>query len=124
MYIAYSNLNSNSQGSHSKLVKRSNPIQAYSKKALRYIIAISILVIICSFGVLLQVNAVSGHTESDTAKDPIHIIVERGDTLWGIASTNLPAGKNVRSYVELIKKTNTLNSSILKEGQVLFLPEP
>lgn len=45
-----------------------------------------------------------------------------GDTLWDIASSNLPEGENIRSYMNKIKKANGLKNADLKSGQILILP--
>lgn len=45
-----------------------------------------------------------------------------GDTLWGIASLNMPEGGNIRSYINKLKKLNGLKSSDIRAGQILMLP--
>ncbi|WP_438445762.1 LysM peptidoglycan-binding domain-containing protein [Gorillibacterium sp. sgz5001074] len=45
-----------------------------------------------------------------------------GDTLWDIASSHLPKGENVRSYMNKIKKANNLKNTDLRAGQILILP--
>lgn len=120
MYIAYSN--SAAQGSHYKSGKSLNAKGSTSiKRTIRFFAAVITLVVILSFSILFQVNAVSGNS-IDEVKEPVRIVVEQGDTLWAIASAHLPKGKNVRSYIEIIKRHNRLDSSLLKEGQLLVLP--
>jgi Tfp pilus assembly protein FimV len=45
-----------------------------------------------------------------------------GDTLWDIASLNMPKGGNIRSYINKIKKVNGLKNSDIRAGQILVLP--
>jgi Tfp pilus assembly protein FimV len=45
-----------------------------------------------------------------------------GDTLWDIASSHMPDGENVRSYMNKIKKLNGMKNADLKSGQILILP--
>jgi LysM repeat protein len=49
--------------------------------------------------------------------------VNRGDTLWEIASEHISQSRNIRSYIAQIKQLNGLSSSVLQEGDVLILPE-
>ncbi|WP_249863881.1 LysM peptidoglycan-binding domain-containing protein [Paenibacillus konkukensis] len=55
---------------------------------------------------------------------PVKHTVEivKGDTLWGIASAHVRKGRNVREYMDEMKKLNRLDSNVLHEGQVLMLP--
>jgi nucleoid-associated protein YgaU len=54
---------------------------------------------------------------------PAHVTVQRGDTLWSIASARY-AGDDVQSRVAEIKADNHLVSVALRPGQVLTLPAP
>ncbi|MCS7461160.1 LysM peptidoglycan-binding domain-containing protein [Paenibacillus doosanensis] len=54
------------------------------------------------------------------AKRTVEIV--KGDTLWGIANAHVRKGRNVREYMDELKKLNRLDSSVLHEGQVLQLP--
>lgn len=117
MYIAYSN--SATQGSHYNRAKTRSTKR--TKQTFRFIVAVVGLVVMLSFSIFLKVNAVSGNVIEEV-KEPVRIVVERGDTLWAIASEHLPKGKNIRSYIDIIKRYNHLESSLLMEGQLLVLP--
>lgn len=47
--------------------------------------------------------------------------VEKGDTLWEIAS-DYSRDSDIREYIYSIKKLNKLSGDIIYEGQVLLLP--
>jgi LysM repeat protein len=134
MYIAYSN--SAVQRSQHRSVQTTKLANPFIKKAIRLLVAVTVLLVVFSLGALVNVNAgseasASGYSNTSnanvskhvsTVKETQHVIVERGNTLWMIASEHLPKGENVRSYIEQIKKFNKLSSSSLQEGQVLLLP--
>jgi hypothetical protein len=48
--------------------------------------------------------------------------VRGGDTLWSIASAHKPDSMDIREYVYYLKKLNKLDSSVIREGQILVLP--
>ncbi|MCZ8513112.1 LysM peptidoglycan-binding domain-containing protein [Paenibacillus filicis] len=50
------------------------------------------------------------------------VIVGHGETLWSIASEHAGKGKDVRDYIDEIRKANGLKQSKLQEGQKLLLP--
>jgi LysM repeat protein len=50
-----------------------------------------------------------------------HVVVS-GDTLWDIAVAAAPAGSDVRTIVEDLKRLNGLTSSLITPGQVLVVP--
>src|SRR2546421_5993689 len=49
------------------------------------------------------------------------IVVQRGDTLWGLAAQRYP-GEDVRVKVEEIERLNSLSGPELKNGQTLKVP--
>ncbi|GAV24779.1 hypothetical protein ciss_07120 [Carboxydothermus islandicus] len=50
------------------------------------------------------------------------IVVEKGDTLWGIAKElNIP-GKDIRVVIEEIRILNNLEDSTIYPGQILKVP--
>ncbi|MFC5448257.1 LysM peptidoglycan-binding domain-containing protein [Paenibacillus aestuarii] len=87
-----------------------------------------------SFGAMVQAYAgdanttsvsksgAKGSTYSVQTKVAEKVIVQRGDTLWDIATEHVVMGGNVRSYVNQLLTINHLQSSQLHEGQVLLLP--
>lgn len=50
------------------------------------------------------------------------VIVERGDTLWGLASSYCRSDRDLRIIVAEIIRINELASAELQPGQVLLLP--
>jgi LysM repeat protein len=48
--------------------------------------------------------------------------VSSGDTLWKIAESSLPKGRDIRCYISEIREWNHLSSSVIKEGQTLQIP--
>lgn len=53
----------------------------------------------------------------------IRVHVEEGDTLWRIAQDYLPANTDIRSFINKIKVTNKLDSALIKEGDLLLIPD-
>src|SRR5438128_2091370 len=49
------------------------------------------------------------------------VVVQRGDTLWGLAAQRYP-GEDVRVKVEEIERLNSLSGPELKTGQTLKVP--
>ncbi|WP_235941386.1 LysM peptidoglycan-binding domain-containing protein [Paenibacillus puerhi] len=52
----------------------------------------------------------------------VSIVVNSGDTLWGIASEYKSSNASIREYIYEIKKLNGLKDSSLRSGQKLLLP--
>ncbi|WP_436236951.1 LysM peptidoglycan-binding domain-containing protein [Paenibacillus sp. LjRoot153] len=106
--------------------------RGYAKLLLRFLVIAVILGTVFSFGAIVQAYAGEGTVTVSTpitsvqpsAKSNQHekIVIQSGDTLWGIADTHKKKGENTRSYVEKLKAFNHLTSSSLQEGQVLLLP--
>lgn len=51
------------------------------------------------------------------------VIVESGQTLWGIASKFNNEGEDIRKMVHEIKKANNINNALIVPGQLLKIPE-
>lgn len=51
------------------------------------------------------------------------VVVQRGDTLWGIAREYGPAREDLRSVVYGIKQANQLHASLIHPGDVLLVPQ-
>jgi nucleoid-associated protein YgaU len=49
------------------------------------------------------------------------VVVQRGDTLWGLAAERYP-GEDVRVKVEEIERLNSLSGPELQTGQTLKVP--
>ncbi len=55
------------------------------------------------------------------ARRPASVVVQPGDTLWGIASEHAPPGSDVRAYVGALIELNALDGT-LRAGTRLRLP--
>ncbi|MBD0380423.1 LysM peptidoglycan-binding domain-containing protein [Paenibacillus sedimenti] len=130
MYIAYSHTNTTQplHRSHhvSKQIKASAKL---AKKLFSLILLVVILGTVFSFGAIVQAYAGDGESSAavktgTSVKVIPHekVVVQRGDTLWKIASSHLDKGENIRSYIDRLYALNHLSSSSLQEGQVLLLP--
>ena len=51
------------------------------------------------------------------------VVVQPGDTLWGIAREHGPAREDVRSIVYRIKQASRLDTSLIHPGDVLLVPQ-
>ncbi|WP_433620178.1 LysM peptidoglycan-binding domain-containing protein [Paenibacillus cellulositrophicus] len=60
---------------------------------------------------------------SDDVRLEKNVIVQQGDTLWGIASAHKPEDMDIRAYIMAVKKYNDLTSSEIQAGEVLALPQ-
>ncbi|WP_405113813.1 LysM peptidoglycan-binding domain-containing protein [Paenibacillus sp. FSL K6-1217] len=80
--------------------------------------------------VLVLMLVVSGFTvvgnvfagSISSMKPDKRIVVQRGDTLWSIALNNKPADMKTAVYIEGIMKTNHLENSGIKAGDILTIP--
>lgn len=59
---------------------------------------------------------------ADMMKVHKRVVVEPGDTLWGIAASHKPEKTATLNYIEGIKRLNGLESSRIMAGDVLSLP--
>jgi len=83
------------------------------------VLSIAILFILLS-GALVNVYAGISGAEGGYIAEQVE--VHGGDTLWSIASAHKPDSMDIREYVYYLKKLNKLDSSVIKEGQILILP--
>jgi Tfp pilus assembly protein FimV len=51
-------------------------------------------------------------------------VVAQGDTLWEIAADHVSDGEDVRVVIDEIKDRSGIESSSLRVGQVLQIPQP
>ena len=106
--------------------RRSNMSQVhktYKKRIIvinraRLIIFISMLLILIYPAIMFAV----GRPSNDIQETYIKVYVEPGDTLWSIAKTYLPSETDIRDYINNIKKTNHLHSSLIIEGDYILVP--
>ncbi len=87
------------------------------------------LVVVLVFLTLLMgaVLALSGYSAASDARGPAQpvrtVVVEEGDTLWGIAAEVAEPG-DVRGVVHELQELNALPGPELVEGQRLAVPTP
>jgi hypothetical protein len=126
VYISY--LNSTAKPSLHRSAK-ANPYSIYvlRKSALRLMFSVLVLLIVFTFGALAHAYAGNnaGNNDPNTflpVSNQAKLVVERGDTLWTIASDHAVKGQDVRGYIEQIKTLNGMTSDSLRAGQLLLLP--
>lgn len=91
-------------------------IRIASKK--RFTIFISILLMLAFPAIMFAIDK----PPSTKNQDFIKVYIEPGDTLWGIAKTNLPPRMDIREFVHDIKVVNQLDSALIKVGETLLVP--
>lgn len=83
---------------------------------------VTLLILGALLGLSLTLGSVSVATgERGAAPVTEKVVVDRGDTLWGIA-TKVGGPGETRAVMYEIEKLNRLESSALVEGQVLLVP--
>jgi len=95
----------------------------FSNKAHLSVICFSIifmLLIICS-GIIIANAAVSDDFKSDQNKYYTSISIEKGDTLWSIASNYVSGPKTISNYVNDLKTINNLQTDCIYQGQNLIV---
>jgi len=78
------------------------------------------LIIICS-GLIIANAAVSDDAKSDQNKYYTSISIEKGDTLWSIASNYVSGTKTISNYVNELKEINHLQTDCIYQGQNLIV---
>jgi len=78
------------------------------------------LVLICS---PLFAWSVSRPGSAAPVAPTTRVVVQPGDTLWGVAEEYGPAHEDVRSIVYRIKQVNRLDTSLIHPGDVLLVPQ-
>ncbi|AZS14978.1 LysM peptidoglycan-binding domain-containing protein [Paenibacillus lutimineralis] len=89
-----------------------------SRTAKRTMLVLVLLLLTCT-GV---VSAFASSTDNANKKPLETVIVMPGDTLWEIASEHKPQGKDIRKYIDTIKRANGKHLSSIQAGEVLVLP--
>ncbi|MEC0270127.1 LysM peptidoglycan-binding domain-containing protein [Paenibacillus anseongense] len=130
MYMAYSHT-TNSRTPHRSTTASKGIASKLrnTKTIIRFLFIALILGTVFSFGAMVQAYAaassptssLSNHAETKKVIQE-QVVIQEGDTLWGIATAHKKNGENIRSYIDEIKTKNHLTTSSLKEGQVLLLP--
>ncbi len=135
MYMAYSNTNTTHAPHRSANTSKGMTFNSsYTKAIVRFILLAVILGTVFSFGAIVQAYAGDGAANATTSVSvkpttitpkavvQAQIVIQRGDTLWNVASAHKKNDENVRSYIHKLKTINHLTTSFLKEGQILLLP--
>jgi LysM repeat protein len=73
-----------------------------------------LVLVIAGFGLAMEAFG-------DTAPLESTVVVQPGDTLWGIASAHYP-GADPRERVDAIERLNGLDSPVIEAGETLRLP--
>lgn len=85
----------------------------------RLVVLAVALLLVLAVGVALGGGSAA---TSDAGAETTVVVVDRGDTLWGIASEYAPEGVAVRSMMTEIEQINRLDSPMLMLGQRLHVP--
>jgi nucleoid-associated protein YgaU len=64
----------------------------------------------------------AGAWAKPSASAPRQVVVQPGDTLWGLAERYAPAGTDPRRWAAEVERLNGLPGGRLLAGQVLLLP--
>lgn len=76
---------------------------------------VSLFMIVCFVSTMISAGAASGEPRTYRT-----VKVQKGDTLWSIASTYCSG--DVRENVFRIRQINHISNGIIYEGQILLLP--
>lgn len=82
------------------------------------LICIIILLISCYISLTGLLEKEAFGSTSNTNR----IVVNKGDTLWGLAKKHGPINQDIRKTVYQIKKINNITTRHIKPGEVLLLP--
>ncbi|MTI70257.1 MAG: LysM peptidoglycan-binding domain-containing protein [Firmicutes bacterium] len=78
-----------------------------------------ILLLLTTTSIILNTNKVF----STTYQEYKTIVVDKGDTLWEIASNNNPKEEDVRKVIYELKVVNNLKSAYIRPGDILKIPK-
>lgn len=122
---------------HITRINKTAQRSVHHKKVVRFIVVLVLIVVAISCGALIRAFA-NGHEELNTEMQRTAasytqstadvnlgktiVDVEKGDTLWAIASEHVSKNDTIRSYIHKLMKVNGLSKADLKEGQTLYLP--
>lgn len=91
---------------------------ATKKKRLITVITTSSIVFLLTVGILFTPSQCS----ADNSIEWIPVTVETGDTLWNFAQgTHIPE-IDTRTIVKKIIEYNSLNSPLIRAGEILYIP--
>ncbi len=82
-------------------------------------VAVGVMAVVVAAG-LLAAWTPGGEVEA-SARQPGHVVVARGETLWDIAEAHVPESVDPRAYVDRLQELNSLAGPI-RPGMRLKLP--
>ncbi|NLJ97486.1 MAG: LysM peptidoglycan-binding domain-containing protein [Clostridiales bacterium] len=92
------------------------------RKKLKWI-GIGVLLIVIIFTVFLTTKTVTAKREIDRVKQVTSIQIQKGDTLWSIASRYISDEyKDMNEYIEEIMHSNGLVSEDINAGKYIIIP--
>jgi len=100
-----------------KARKHKRRVRLLNKKRFVAVIMTFLIVVLASVSVFISASSL------DTAVTYKSFVVQKGDTLWSIASEYGPNDMDIREYINEIEKANPISNSFLAEGQELKLPD-
>ncbi len=100
-----------------------NRLTALIKKY-QYMVVIGILAICVTLISIVMISThVSAKKVTEREKTVVSIKIEKGDTLWGIASDYITEEyKDIQSYIDEIMRSNGLTSDVIHEGRYIIVP--
>lgn len=81
---------------------------------------VTLVILIFVSGWTGAVSVFAGGLDKPVAEK--NVIVQPGDSLWGIAATHKPKEMDTRVYISSIREINGLNGPDIQAGDVLSLP--
>ncbi|CAM3521747.1 LysM peptidoglycan-binding domain-containing protein [Marinicrinis lubricantis] len=98
-------------------------IVSYKRFAARLGLLIVLAVILVSFTYNAIAYAVNpGSANEVMTQEPKQVVVQPGDTLWGIAAEHAPEHMSHDEFIYEVRKLNDLDNSLLMVGQILLVP--
>ena len=93
-------------------------------KKYQYMVVIGILAICVTLISIVMISThVSAKKVTEREKTVVSIKIEKGDTLWGIASDYITEEyKDIQSYIDEIMRSNGLTSDVIHEGRYIIVP--
>jgi len=89
------------------------------KNKRRFIIVIAIVVSIICSTLIIATTRTKGYSEPRY----VSVVVEPGDTLWDIVCGYYGNGVDIRKMISNIRKNNDMDTSELRIGQIIMIPE-
>jgi nucleoid-associated protein YgaU len=77
-------------------------------------------VLVCSLALAI---AYEGMPVTDRYAATTHVVVHEGDTLWDLARDYGPAHADPRQTVSRIREANHLTGSLIRPGEVVYIPQ-